>query len=135
MRCSFLRFSTFACGIALIGTSINNLVQAEDPTKTALAEIAKLKVGPKDWPQWGGSPVRNNTPSGEKIPVEWDVASGKNIRWSMPLGSETYGNPTVANGKVYVGTNNGNGYLKETYPNTLDLGVLLCFNENEDPTT
>ncbi len=49
----------------------------------------------------------------------------------MPLGSETYGNPTVANGKVYVGTNNGAGYLKTTYPNTLDLGVLLCFNEKD----
>ncbi len=28
------------------------------------------------------------------------------------LGSQTYGNPVVANGKVYVGTNNGAGYLE-----------------------
>ncbi len=33
-----------------------------------------------------------------------------------------------ANGKVYVGSNNGNGYLKR-YPATVDLGVLLCFDE------
>ncbi len=44
------------------------------------------------------------------------------------LGSETYGNPIVANGKLYVGTNNGAGYIKR-YPNTVDLGVLLCVDE------
>ncbi len=74
-------------------------VQAEDSTKETLAEISKLKVGPRDWPQWGGSPRRNNVPADQKIPVEWDIATGKNVRWSMPLGSETYGNPVVANGK------------------------------------
>ncbi len=105
-------------------------VQAEDSTKETLAEISKLKVGPRDWPQWGGSPRRNNVPADQKIPVEWDIATGKNVRWSMPLGSETYGNPVVANGKAYVGTNNGNGYLKR-YPSSVDLGVLVCFDEKD----
>lgn len=103
-------------------------VTAEDPTAQALSAISKLKVGPKDWPQWGGSPARNNTPSGVDIPTEWDVDSGKNIRWSMPLGSETYGNPVVANGHVYIGTNNGNGYIKR-YPSSVDLGCLICFDD------
>ena len=44
------------------------------------------------------------------------------------LGSQTYGNPVVANGKVFIGTNNGAGYLKR-YPAEVDLGVLLCFDE------
>ena len=44
------------------------------------------------------------------------------------LGSDTYGNVVVANGNLYVGTNNGNAYLKR-YPNSEDLGVLLCFRE------
>jgi outer membrane protein assembly factor BamB len=48
----------------------------------------------------------------------------------MPLGSETYGNPVVANGKVYVGTNNGSGYISR-YPANVDLGVLLCFDEKD----
>ncbi len=103
---------------------------AQDPTELALAGIAKLKVGSKDWPQWCGSGERNNTPSGENIPLEWNIKTGKNIRWSMKLGSETYGNPVVANGKVYVGTNNGAGYLSR-YPKTVDLGVLLCFRESD----
>ena len=86
-----------------------------DPTSEALKYIASVKVGPHDWPQWGGSPSRNNVPDAKNIPITWDVDSGQNIKWSAALGSETYGNPVVANGKVYVGTNNGAGYLKR-YP-------------------
>jgi outer membrane protein assembly factor BamB len=102
--------------------------RAEDPTKFVVEQIARMDVGKKDWPQWGGSYSRNNTPEGQNIPVKWDLKTGKNIVWSMPLGSETYGNPVVANGKVYIGTNNGNGYIKR-YPSTVDLGCLVCFDE------
>ena len=101
-----------------------------DPTAVAKKGISKLKVGAKDWPQWGGSPERNNVPETGPMPTEFNTKTGANIRWSMPLGSETYGNPVVANGKVYVGTNNGNGYIKQ-YPNTVDLGVLLCFDDKD----
>jgi outer membrane protein assembly factor BamB len=101
-----------------------------DPTAVAKAAIAKLKVGIKDWPQWGGSPERNNVPDTGPLPTNFDVKTGENIRWSMKLGSETYGNPVVANGKVFVGTNNGAGYLTR-YPATTDLGVLLCFDETD----
>ncbi len=103
---------------------------AEDPTASVVSRIGEMKVGPKDWPQWGGSYSRNNTPDGKNIPIKWDVNTGENIRWSMPLGSETYGNPVVANGKVYVGTNNGKGYIKR-YPSSIDLGCLVCFDEKE----
>ncbi len=101
-----------------------------DPTAVAKAGIAKMKVGAKDWPQWGGSPERNNVPETGAMPTAFNVKTGMNIRWSVPLGSETYGNPVIANGKVYVGTNNGNGYIKR-YPNTVDLGVLLCVDEKD----
>src|SRR5687768_860224 len=74
-------------------------------------------VGPRDWAQWGGSPTRNNTPEGTNIPDDWDIgefdrrtrkwhpASARSIKWVAELGSQSYGNPVVANGKVYVGTN------------------------------
>jgi len=109
------------------------LVAAEpsfDPTAHAVGEISKMnfKVGKKNWPQWGGTGYRNNTPDGENIPTKWDMESGENILWAVPLGSQTYGNPVVANGKVFVGTNNGSGYLKR-YPNRVDLGCLLAFDE------
>ena len=84
---------------------------------------------------------RNNTPQGTHIPTEWNVGSfdrdGKwikddatNVKWVAQLGSQSYGNPVVANGQVYVGTNNGAGNLKR-YPATVDLGVLVCFNERD----
>ncbi|HEY3965370.1 MAG TPA: PQQ-binding-like beta-propeller repeat protein, partial [Planctomycetaceae bacterium] len=59
-----------------------------------------------DWPQLGGTPHRNNTPEGRNVPTDWDVKTGRNIKWSVPLGSQSYGNVVVANGQVYVGTNN-----------------------------
>ncbi len=77
-----------------------------------------------------------------KVPTEWEVGEfdadtgewkkegSKNIKWVALLGSQTYGNPVVANGKVYVGTNNGAAYLKR-YPADVDLGVLLCFDEKD----
>lgn len=101
---------------------------AYDPTDEVRHAISNLNVGPRDCPQWQLSPLRNNVVRAEKIPLEWDIQTGKNVVWSMTLGSETYGNPVVANGKVYVGTNNGAGYLQR-YPSTVDLGVLLCFEE------
>lgn len=97
-----------------------------DPTVEALKWISTMQVGQYDWPQWGGSPARNNTPAGKNIPSDWDVKTGRNILWKAPLGSQTYGNPTVANGKIYVGTNNQYGYIKR-YPKEVDLGCFLCF--------
>ena len=99
-----------------------------DPTAETYKVIGTMKVKPRDWPQWGGSHSRNNTPEGTGIPTTWNVKTGKNIKWSAHLGSQTYGNPTVANGKIYVGTNNGSGYVKR-YSSKVDLGVLLCFDE------
>ena len=64
------------------------------------------------------------------VPTAWDLATGKNVLSSVPLGSVSYGSPVVSSGKVYVGSNNVHGYLPR-YPNTVDLGVLLCFQESD----
>ena len=122
----------FVAGLCLAATTLllGSTLAGDDPTAFVVGEIAKMKVGPYDWPQWGGSTHRNNTPVGKNIPISWNVDTGENILWSMPLGSETYGNAVVANGKVYVGTNNGNGYIKR-YPSTVDLGCFVCFAEKD----
>jgi PQQ-like domain len=99
-----------------------------NPTDDAMNFISRMKVSKYDWPQWGGSPHRNNTPAGENIPFKWNLETGENVLWSSPLGSQTYGNPVIANGKVFVGSNNTHGYLKR-YPSKIDLGVLLAFEE------
>jgi outer membrane protein assembly factor BamB len=103
--------------------------QDVDAVAVVKKNIAEQDVGPKDWPQLFGSHVRNNV-TDQSIPTEWDVTTGENVLWSAALGSETYGNPVIANGHVYVGTNNGAGYI-ERYPSDVDLGVLLCFDEKD----
>lgn len=128
MNLSIKRWGLIAA-LGLIASSSAGVDAADfDPTAETLKFVKNLKVGAKDWPQWGGSPHRNNTPDAKNIPTEWNVETGKNIKWAARLGSQTYGNPVVANGKVYVGTNNGAGYSKR-YPSNVDLGCLVCFDE------
>ncbi len=141
-------------GLAAFGVSQLTGAPPQPAAKALLAKAAPSKpsllspnnpprgVGALDWGQWGGSSVRNNTPEGKNIPTEWNIgsfdpksgawdkSSAENVVWVASLGSQSYGNPVVANGQVYVGTNNGAGYLKR-YPATIDLGVLVCFNEKD----
>ncbi|MCB9953719.1 MAG: PQQ-binding-like beta-propeller repeat protein [Planctomycetaceae bacterium] len=111
----------------LLCSGFHTVRAEEDPTALLLQELEGRKVGKHDWPQWGGWTHKNNTPEATGIPTEWDVKSGENVLWSAPLGSQTYGNVVVANGKVYVGSNNQHAYLTR-YPHSVDLGVLLCFD-------
>src|ERR1035441_3088818 len=59
-----------------------------------------------DWPMWGGTSGRNMVSSMGGAPATWDIKTGKNVKWMAKLGSQTYGNPVVSGGQVYVGTNN-----------------------------
>ncbi len=79
-----------------------------------------------DWPMWGGTPSRNMVSSMTGLPTTWDVKTGKNVKWVAELGSQSYGNPTVANGVVMVGTNN-EATRDPKQPG--DRGVLMAFNE------
>ena len=54
----------------------------------------------------------------------------RNIRWVARLGSQTYGTPVVAGGRVFCATNNGAGWLKQ-YPAGVDLGCLLAFRQRD----
>ncbi len=84
--------------------------------------------GTGEWPMWGGTPDRNMVSAMDSAPVEWDIDTKKNIVWVSELGSQTYGNPVVAGGKVFVGTNNEALYDKDL---TGDRGVLLAFRESD----
>ena len=94
--------------------------------------LSKLQVGPLDWPQWGGSSLRNNVAQGRNMSIDWVAPSeshgAKNIKWSAALGRVCYSSPVIANGKVFIGTNNGSGRLQRFQPE-VDLGCLLCFDE------
>ena len=64
------------------------------------------------------------------VATQWDITTGKNVKWSLQLGSQTYCTPAVGDGKVFVGTNNGVGFVKR-FPSSVDLGVLICINESD----
>jgi outer membrane protein assembly factor BamB len=85
-------------------------------------------VAVSDWPMWGGIPARNMVSSATGLPVSWDIEKKQNVRWTAKLGSQTYGNPVVAGGQVYIGTNNDPARNPKE-PG--DRGVLLCFRESD----
>jgi outer membrane protein assembly factor BamB len=92
-----------------------------------------------DWTQWGGpDPGRNMYSPAKGFPEKFnpgkfkpnsediDMATTENVKWVAKLGSQTYGNPVVANGKVLVGTNNATPRDPRF---TDDKSILMCFNE------
>jgi outer membrane protein assembly factor BamB len=106
---------------------------------TAVVAVALPVVGyAADWPFWGGNASRNMVSSETGIldtfdpgkykanSEEIDLATTKNVKWVVKLGSQTYGNPTVAGGKVFVGTNNES----PRDPNKKgDRGIMMVFDE------
>ncbi len=113
--------SAFAKRPATVHTPLALIVGVLIVPSTATGQPA---IG--DWPMFGGSPGRNGVSAEIGIPHEWDVKTKKNIKWVAPLGSVSYGTPVVADGKVYVATNNEGEYRPHSKG---DKGVLLCLDE------
>jgi outer membrane protein assembly factor BamB len=79
-----------------------------------------------DRPQWGEAWSRNMVAEEKGLPDSFDPKTGRNIRWTADLGTETHATPVIANGRVFIGTNNG----KPRDPrHEGDRGVLMCFDE------
>jgi outer membrane protein assembly factor BamB len=79
-----------------------------------------------DQPQWGQAWSRNLVSAEIGLPDAFDPKSGRNIKWSARLGTETHSSPVIAGGRVYVGTNNGE---PRDPKHKGDRGVLMCFDE------
>lgn len=94
----------------------------------ALAGVAVFPLISQDWPMWGGAAQRNMASALKNLPESWDVKSGRNIKWKAQIGSTSYGNPVVAGGKIFLGTNNGNPRDPAIQG---DRGVLMCFRESD----
>jgi outer membrane protein assembly factor BamB len=93
-----------------------------------LFALAALPLISQDWPMWGGTPQRNMAAAVKNLPSAWDVKTGTNIKWKVDIGTTSYGNPVVADGKIFLGTNNGN---PKNPAITGDKGVLMCFRESD----
>lgn len=100
--------------------------------------IAGFGLNAADWAQWGGANHRNMYSPAKGLPGRFepgkfktgtedvDLATTKNVKWVARLGTQSYGNATVTQGKVFVGTNND-------HPRDLrhqgDRSILLCLDE------
>ena len=91
-----------------------------------------------DWPQWGGHDDRNMVCQEKNLPASFvpgnkrpdgrgiDLSTARNVLWAVKLGTQTYGNPTVSQGRVFVGTNDV-GLTDPRIPST-GGGLVKCLD-------
>jgi len=87
--------------------------------------ILTSSVSAQEPSMFGNTPSRNMVSSETGLVSEWDASTGSNVLWSQPVGSQAYGGPTVANGRVFVGTNN-EGRRDPAIEG--DKGVVMAFD-------
>ena len=78
-----------------------------------------------DQPQWGERFSRNMISAETGLPESFDPATGRNVRWSAPMG-RSYATPVVAQGRVLIGCNNE---PPRDPRHQGDRGVLVCLDE------
>jgi outer membrane protein assembly factor BamB len=92
-----------------------------------------------DWPRWGGRDDCNMISDERGLPATFtpgkkypdgsgiDLSTTENVKWVARLGGQTYGTPTVASGRVYVGTNDD--ALQDRRVSPTRGGLVLCLDE------
>jgi outer membrane protein assembly factor BamB len=104
-----------AAGAALLVAAAGAALHAVDAPRPANTERAML----------GGSPERNLVVAEKGLPTTWDVATGRNVKWTAELGGASYAGPVVAGGRVFVGTNNEHPRNPKVQG---DQGILLALS-------
>lgn len=90
-----------------------------------------------DWPNWGRDTSRNMISAEKNLPSTFtppeikddgsiNMSAAKGVKWVARLGSASYGNPTAASGRVFLGTNN-DPPRDPKYSG--DYGIVLCLDE------
>ena len=93
-----------------------------------------------DWPRWCGHNDGNMVCAETDLPFSFvpgrkaptgstiDMETTKHVKWVAKLGSNAYGNPTVANGRLYVGTDDLTLSEDSRFRRSKG-GLLKCFDE------
>ncbi len=100
--------------------------------------LAAAHAPAEDWHMWGGTVNRNMYSPATGLPdrvdpgkfkpgtEEVDMGTTKNVKWVAKLGTQSYGNVTVAQGRVFIGTNNDDP-RNPKYEG--DRSILMVFDE------
>ena len=96
----------------------------------ALALISPLLFGcalrSDDWPMYGGRPDRNMVSAERGLPTTWSLKSG--VKWVADAGNPMFGSPSVAGGRIFIGTDNE----KPRIPTVKgSKGILLCLSAQD----
>ena len=92
-----------------------------------------------DWPRWGGRDDCNMVSTEKGLPASFlpgkkgsggdgiDMRTTENVKWIARLGTQTLGNPTIANGRIYIGTNDED--LRDPRVCSSRGGLVMCLDE------
>ena len=75
-----------------------------------------------------GIPVEMEPGKRKKGTEDIDMSTTKNVKWVAKIGSQSYGTPTIAGGKVLIGTNNES---PRDAQHEGDRGIIMCFDEKD----
>ena len=68
---------------------------------TAPSTVVSRATGPRNWPSFRGDSTSGNG-DGQHAVTEWDVASGKNIKWKTPVPGIANSSPIVWANRIFV---------------------------------
>ena len=102
-----------------------------------ISSLAISNLFGADWPMWGRDGSRNMISDEKQIIFDFnpgemnddevvDMKTTQNIKWVAKLGSQAYGNVTIGNGCVFIGTNNES---PRDQGKKGDRGVVMCLDE------
>ncbi len=122
MKLSIFKICFVVAALALVLTAIAHINKKYSVVRSVVAS----DPGSGDWPMWGGTADRNMVSTMKGLPTTWNVEKKTNVKWVASVGSQSYGNPVVAGGTVFVGTNNE--ALRDPKQGG-DRGVVMAFDE------
>lgn len=93
----------------------------------ASADSSYPTVSSHNWPMLAGRLDRNAVTT-TQLPTDWDLQGGTNVLWEVPLGQTTFASPAVADGRVFIGTDNSR---KRNPEQTSPQGVLVALSAED----
>jgi outer membrane protein assembly factor BamB len=83
------------------GTTAAAAATPAAPSPTATVAAPSARAAARNWPSFRGDGASGNG-DGQRAVAEWDVATGKNIKWKTPIPGIANSSPIVWGNRIYV---------------------------------